>query len=67
MDFAHLSKGVESVEKPEKLNKYLYALEKKAAQISFNDFLEDWGISEKEFNEIEAWFRSQDIKGYITR
>jgi hypothetical protein len=67
MDFAHLSEGGTEVEKPEKLSKYLYALEKKAAQVSFNDFLEDWQISEQEFNEIEAWFRSQGIKGYITR
>lgn len=52
---------------PTKMNKYLYALEKLAARESFMDFIEDWGITEEEYEEIAEFFKAQGIKGYITR
>lgn len=55
------------MENPTKLNKYLYALEKLAARESFMDFVEHWGISEEEYEEISAWFKAQGVTGYITR
>ena len=51
-----------------KISTYLYALEKLAARESFVDFLENWGISEEEYEkEIKPFFLAQEIKGYITQ
>jgi hypothetical protein len=56
------------VEKPTKLNKYLYALEKLAARESFVEFLENWEISEEEYEqEIKPFLLAHGIQGYITR
>lgn len=56
------------MKKPTKLNKYLYALEKLAARESFIEFLENWDISEEEYEqEIKLFLLAQGIQGYITR
>lgn len=52
--------------KNELLSKYLYALEKKAAQESFVDFLDSWGIDEDEYHEIKKFLNEHGIKGYIS-
>ncbi|MFJ7736418.1 hypothetical protein ACIQ2D_08740 [Lysinibacillus sp. NPDC097287] len=49
--------------KPNKLNAFMYALMKEARRDSLMDFIEDWGISEEEYYEIETWFKNElDIK-----
>lgn len=55
------------MEKPEKLSKYLYALEKLVARDSFMEFIENWGITEEEYEEIKTFLLSHDVTGYITR
>lgn len=44
---------------PDKLGIFMYALVKEASRSSLVDFLEHWGISEQEFDEIEAWFNKE--------
>lgn len=52
----------------ERISKYLYALEKLAARESFIEFLENWGISDEEYErDIKPYFLALGIKGYITR
>ncbi|WP_179115727.1 hypothetical protein [Bacillus sonorensis] len=41
---------------PEKIQIFMYALMKEARRSSLVEFLEHWGISEQDFDEIEAWF-----------
>lgn len=49
--------------KPEKLDTFMYALMKKARMHSFLNFLEDWDISEDEYEEIKKFFKEKlDIK-----
>lgn len=58
--------GVHGME--ERISKYLYALEKLAARESFIEFLENWGISDEEYErDIKPYFLALGIKGYITR
>ncbi|WP_342423094.1 hypothetical protein [Paenibacillus sp. FSL E2-0178] len=42
--------------KPTKLNDFMYALMKKASMYSLNDFLEYQDISPEEYEEIEQHF-----------
>lgn len=51
------------MEKPGQLDTFMYALMKEARRNSLLDFLEDWGISEDEFDEMQKWFMTNhDIK-----
>jgi hypothetical protein len=45
--------------KPEKLDTLMYALMKSARNISLMDFIHNWGISTKEYEEIEKWFKDE--------
>lgn len=45
--------------KPNKLDIFMYALMKNARRISFVDFLENWDISEEEYEEINQWFKDE--------
>jgi hypothetical protein len=47
------------MDKPEKLDTLMYALMKGARNISLMDFIHNWGISIKEYEEIEKWFEEQ--------
>ena len=44
------------MDKPAKLGTFMYALMKGARKHSLMQFLKDWDISEKEYDEISAWF-----------
>lgn len=49
--------------KPNKLDVFMYALMKAARRNSLMDFIEEWGISEEEYDEIALWFKCNfDIK-----
>ncbi|MEY0039244.1 hypothetical protein AB7W68_18350 [Providencia rettgeri] len=50
---------------PNKLQNFIYYLTKDAARNSFNDWLEDAGISYEEYGEIKEWFKQFDIKPYV--
>lgn len=45
------------MDKPAKLETLMYALMKGARRNSLMQFLEDWEISEEEYDEISAWFK----------
>jgi hypothetical protein len=47
------------MDKPEKLDTLMYALMKQAKSISLMDFIHNWGISTKEYEEIEKWFEEE--------
>ncbi|EKN3952939.1 hypothetical protein WFJ88_20405 [Yersinia enterocolitica] len=49
---------------PKKLPDFIYAVGKEAARSSFVDFLECWGISEDEYEEISKFFSDLGIKTY---
>jgi hypothetical protein len=49
--------------KPSKLDTFMYALMKEARRYSFKEFIEHWGISEEEYEEIKDWFKQEfDVK-----
>ncbi len=41
---------------PEMIDVFMYALMKEARRNSLVDWLEDWEISEEQFEKIEEWF-----------
>ena len=45
--------------KPNKLNRFMYALMDQVCKDSFMDFLESWDISYEEYEEIEKWFKEK--------
>ncbi|MEE8669261.1 hypothetical protein AABM27_03560 [Heyndrickxia faecalis] len=45
--------------KPKKLNKFMYAIMKEARRDSLAELLEEWEISQEEYEEIEAWFKNE--------
>lgn len=45
--------------KPNKLEAFMYALMKEARRSSLMDFLEEWDVSEEEYNAIEEWFKNE--------
>jgi hypothetical protein len=45
--------------KPSKLDTFMYALMKEARRYSFIDFIENWDISEEEYEEIKKWFKEE--------
>jgi DNA-directed RNA polymerase subunit N (RpoN/RPB10) len=49
---------------PEKLQELMYALTKNAARNSFNEFLEDWGITRPEYEEIKEFISDLGVKTY---
>lgn len=50
------------MKKPSKLDDLMYGLMKGARRHSFMDFLENWGITEAEYEEIEEWFKQFEVK-----
>lgn len=48
--------------KPSKLDTFMYALMKEARRISFMDFIENWDITEEDYEEIKKWFSEQSVK-----
>lgn len=49
-----------------KFEKLMYGLLKNASRISFMDFLETWGLSEQEYDEIKKHLETTyDIKLYL--
>lgn len=50
----------------EKFGRLMYALTKLAARSSFVDFLEEWEISEEEYDEISTYLRDKyNVKTYV--
>lgn len=50
----------------ETFSRLMYALTKEAARCSFADFLENWEISEEEYEEIKAHLTEQyGVKTYV--
>ncbi len=47
------------MDKPIKLEMFMYALTKESRLASFMDFIEEWEISEEEYKEIRKWFIDQ--------
>ncbi|MET4560777.1 hypothetical protein ABIA69_001921 [Lysinibacillus parviboronicapiens] len=45
--------------KPNKLETFIYALMKEARRASLMDFLEEWDVSEEEYEAIEEWFKNE--------
>lgn len=45
--------------KPNKINRFMYGLMNEATKFDFTDFLEEWDISEEEYLEIEDWFKKE--------
>lgn len=45
--------------KPEALETLMYGLMKEARRNSFMDFLENWEITEEEYDEIKEWFKDE--------
>lgn len=52
-----------NLEKPTRLDVFMYALMKEARQFDFSEFLENWDITEEEYNSISDWFKRElDIR-----
>ncbi|MED4098416.1 hypothetical protein [Priestia megaterium] len=47
------------MEAPEQLDMFMYALMTEARKDSLIDFLNSWGITEKEFKEMQKWFHQE--------
>lgn len=45
------------IEVPSKLNDFIYVIMKEARRKSLTDILDEWEITETEYEEIEKWFR----------
>lgn len=45
--------------KPSKLDTFMYALMKEAQRYDFSEFIEEWEIENFEYEEIESWFRKE--------
>jgi hypothetical protein len=43
--------------KPNQLDTFMYGLMKEARRYSLMDFLENWEITEEEYEEIRKWFK----------
>ena len=41
---------------PNKLDKFMYAIMKEARRNSLVELLENYGITEEEYDKIESWF-----------
>ncbi|WON77545.1 hypothetical protein [Serratia sp. UGAL515B_01] len=52
------------IQAPAKLQALIYALGKEAARNSFNDFLEDLGITDEEYEEICKFLSQFGVKTY---
>lgn len=49
--------------RPSMLDTFMYGLMKEARRQDFMDFLENWGISEEGYEEIEDWFlKEHEVK-----
>ncbi len=46
-----------------KMNTLMYALTKEAARSSFVEWLEEWGITEEEYEQIKAHWKTLGING----
>ena len=44
---------------PERLYDFMYALMKEVRRDSLLDFIEECGISQGEYNEIDHWFKKE--------
>lgn len=44
---------------PKKLGTFMYALMKEARRDSLTDFLDNWNISNNDFDKIEQWFKEE--------
>lgn len=51
--------GGDTMNKPEKLNEFMYAVMKEVRRSSLMDFIEVWEISEEEYEEIEKFFKDE--------
>lgn len=50
----------------EVFSELMYALTKNAANISFIDFLENWGIEDEDYEQIKAYLKeTYGIKTYV--
>ncbi len=47
------------MEKPKKLDTFMYALIKEASRYSLVDFLEAWDITIEEYYRIKSWFKNK--------
>jgi len=49
-----------------KMQTIMYALTKNAARQSFSEFLEDWDISDEDYDEIKkVWAEKLGVKPYV--
>lgn len=49
-----------------KMQTIMYALTKNAARNSYLEFLDDWGISEEDYDEItKVWEEKLGVKPYV--
>jgi len=49
-----------------KMQTIMYALTKNAARSSYVEFLEDWGITEDDYEQIKAiWAEKLGVKPYV--
>lgn len=55
---------MENIKEKETLSKLMYALTKEAARSDFCEFLEDWDISEDEYDLLRAELKDAGIKTY---
>lgn len=46
-------------QKPEKLPVFMYAVIKEASSLDLIEFLENWEISEDEYEDIRNWFHEE--------
>ena len=54
---------MEIIERPKKLDAFMYGLMKEARRHSFLNFCKNWGIDyETDYKEIEQWFLEFGIK-----
>lgn len=49
-----------------KMQTIMYALTKNAAETSYSEFLEEWGVSDEDYNEIKkVWAEKLGVKPYV--
>ncbi|WP_162940861.1 hypothetical protein [Pectobacterium parmentieri] len=54
----------DKIEFPKSFSRLMYALTKNAARNSFVEFLEEWDITEEDYEEISKFLKDNDIKTY---
>lgn len=52
-------KNICKINKPRNLDRFIYGLMNETCYNDYIDFLEDYGVTDKEVNDIRVWFKKE--------